>query len=76
MAAIPARARASNLSIQSDHVGNRPVISVSDSEIRLDEAAIPELTTTLGKDGVHHFTNNRSRLVPGGIPHGFLTLAL
>jgi hypothetical protein len=47
---------------------------VNDTEIRLDEADMLPLTTTLGKDYVHHFMSNPSRTVSGGVRYGFLTL--
>jgi hypothetical protein len=50
--------------------------SVTDNEIRLDEAVISGLTTTIGKDGVHHFTSNPSRSIRGGLQYGFLSLTV
>jgi hypothetical protein len=48
--------------------------SVSDTEVRLDEADMLPLTTKLGRDYVHHFMSNPSRSLPGGVQHGFLVL--
>jgi len=50
--------------------------SVTDTGVRIDEATILGLTTTIGKDSVHHFTSNPSRSTQGGIQFGFLSLTM
>lgn len=52
------------------------IASVTDSGVRLDESVALGLTTTIGKDAVHHFTSNPSRSIPGGIQYGFLSLTV
>jgi hypothetical protein len=48
--------------------------SVTDDEIRIDEAAMLSLTTKLGKDHVHSFATNPARSIPNGIQYGLLKL--
>jgi hypothetical protein len=50
--------------------------SVSDTEIGLSDTQMGGLSTTLGKDYVHHWTSNPSRSVAGGLQYGFLTLTV
>jgi hypothetical protein len=52
------------------------IVSVTDTEIRLDEATVMGLTTRIGKDSIHHFSHNASRSVSGGIQYGSLLLGL
>lgn len=48
--------------------------SVTDDEVRLDEAAMLGLTTTLGRDHIQSFATNPSRSVAGGLQYGHLKL--
>jgi hypothetical protein len=48
--------------------------SVTDDEVRLDEAVMLGLATTLGKDHIQSFATNPSRSVAGGLPYGYLKL--
>jgi len=50
------------------------IARVTDSELQLNEAVELGLSTTIGRDAVHHFTSNPSRSVPGGVQYGFLNL--
>jgi hypothetical protein len=52
------------------------VAGATDVEIRLDEAQQMGLTTTIGKDGVHHYTSNPSRSTPSGLQYGHLLLTV
>jgi hypothetical protein len=49
---------------------------VTETDVRIDEATMLPLTTTIGKDSVHHFTSNPSRSVAGGLQYGFLSLTM
>lgn len=49
---------------------------VTETELRLDESLVMELTTRIAKDAVHEFGHNAQRCVPGGTQYGFLTLKL
>jgi hypothetical protein len=49
--------------------------SVTEDEVRIDEAAVLGLTTKLGKDHVQSFATNPARSTPGGgIQYGLLKL--
>lgn len=48
--------------------------TVTDDEVRLDEAVMLGLTTKLGKDHVQSFATNPARSMTGGVQHGFLKL--
>ena len=52
------------------------IVDVTDAEIRLDEANVMGLTTTIGKDGVHHYNSNPSRSIRGGLQYGLLMLTV
>lgn len=52
------------------------IVNVTDTEVRLHEASVMGLTTTIGKDGVHHYNSNPSRSTPGGLQYGLLMLTV
>ena len=52
------------------------IVGITDTEVRLDAAQVVGLTTTVGKDGVHHFNSNPSRSIPDGPQYGLLMLTV
>jgi hypothetical protein len=48
--------------------------SVTDTEVGIRDTQVLGLSTTVGRDYVHHWTSNPSRSTPGGLQYGFLTL--
>lgn len=52
------------------------IVSVTNTELRLDEATQMGYTTTIGPDAVHHYTSNPARSTGGGLQYGFLMLTL
>jgi hypothetical protein len=48
--------------------------SVTDDGVRIDEAVILGLTTTLGRDHIQSFATNPARSVPTGLQYGLLKL--